>query len=272
MALIQAVSCCIHTLNFTHEKSLCVNSKSKFRNQSQINSFVLGLKTNDDSKNSARMKSLVVYASEGGAEVETTVVVEKPKLRQFQVFSGSPAPFGATARDGGVNFAVYSGSAAAATLCLMSFSDLFEKRLSEQISLDPLTNRTGDIWHVFLKGDFRDMLYGYKFDGKFSPEEGHYYDSSQILIDPYAKAVLSRGNFGVLGPDDDCWPQMACMVPFANTEFDWEGDLPLKLPQRDLVIYEMHVRGFTRHDSSRTEFPGTYLGVVEKLDHLKVNV
>lgn len=54
-------------------------------------------------------------------------------------------------------------------------------------------------------------------------------------------------------------------------QFDWEGDLPLKFPQRNLVIYEMHVRGFTNHESSETKYPGTYLGVVEKLDHLKVN-
>lgn len=54
------------------------------------------------------------------------------------------------------------------------------------------------------------------------------------------------------------------------SQFDWEGDLPLKYPHKDLIIYEMHVRGFTRHESSTCEFPGTYLGVVEKLDHLKV--
>ncbi|GMQ07477.1 hypothetical protein CsSME_00051648 [Camellia sinensis var. sinensis] len=93
-----------------------------------------------------------------------------------------------------------------------------QKRVTEQISMDPMANRTGDVWHVFLKGDFEDMLYGYKFDGKFCTEGGHYYDSSQILLDPYAKAVVSRGDFGVLGPEDDCWPQMACMVPSANIE------------------------------------------------------
>ena len=53
-------------------------------------------------------------------------------------------------------------------------------------------------------------------------------------------------------------------------QFDWEGDLPLTYPQRDLIIYEMHIRGFTQHESSRTKYPGTYLGVTEKLDHLKV--
>lgn len=64
---------------------------------------------------------------------------------------------------------------------------LLQKRVTEQIFLDPLANKTGDVWHVFLKGDFENMLYGYKFDGKFCPEEGHYFDSSQIVLDPYAK-------------------------------------------------------------------------------------
>ncbi|XP_057995639.1 isoamylase 1, chloroplastic isoform X2 [Hevea brasiliensis] len=206
---------------------------------------------------------------DGGAEVETAVVVDKPKLGKFQVTEGYPAPFGATASDGGVNFAVYSANAVSASLCLISLDDLLENTVTEEIPLDPLANKTGDIWHVFLKGNFEDMLYGYRFDGKFSPEKGHYFDSSRIVLDPYAKAVISRGEFGVLGPDDNCWPQMAGMIPAAQDEFDWEGDLPLKYPQKDLVIYEMHVRGFTRHESSRTEFPGTYLATVEKLDHLK---
>lgn len=64
---------------------------------------------------------------------------------------------------------------------------LMQDMVTEQISLNPLTNKTGDVWHVFLKGNFENMLYGYKFDGKFSPEEGHYYDSSRMLLDPYAK-------------------------------------------------------------------------------------
>ncbi|XP_047249466.1 isoamylase 1, chloroplastic-like isoform X2 [Capsicum annuum] len=110
------------------------------------------------------------------------------------------------------------------------------------------------------------------------------------------KATVSRGEYGVLGPEDDCWPPMAGMVPSAPDQFDWEGDttegvsstclfyclifvisvywegdLPLKFLQRDLVIYEMHVRGFTNHESSGTKCPGTYLRIVEKLDHLKVN-
>ncbi|XP_056174749.1 isoamylase 1, chloroplastic isoform X2 [Syzygium oleosum] len=215
--------------------------------------------------------ALTVRARDGGAasgEVETAVV-ERPRPSSFQVSRGRPTPLGATARDGGVNFSVYASNAASATLCLISLADLNESRLTEEISLDPMINRTGDVWHVFLKGDFADVLYGYKFDGKFSPEEGHRYDATRILVDPYAKAVISRGEYGILGPEGDCWPQMACRVPSDGDEFDWEGDLPLKYHHKDLIIYEMHVRGFTRHDSSKTDFPGTYRGVVEKLDHLK---
>ncbi|KAF3437290.1 hypothetical protein FNV43_RR20043 [Rhamnella rubrinervis] len=215
---------------------------------------------------------LVVKARDGGGGTQldsAALLVDTTKLRRFQVLLGHPTPFGATARDGGVNFAVYSANAASATLCLFTPSDLEENRVTEEIHLDPTTNKSGNVWHVFLKGDLSGMLYGYKFDGKFSPEEGQYFDSSRVVLDPYGKAVIRRGEFGTLGPDGNCWPQMACTVPSLNDKFDWEGDLPLKYPQKDLIIYEMHVRGFTRHESSGTEFPGTYLGVVEKLDHLK---
>ncbi|KAG6627799.1 hypothetical protein I3843_15G132000 [Carya illinoinensis] len=250
------------------EPQLLTNPKRTFP---KLKKSALNLDTRG--RHSRRSKSsLVVSAREGGgpeAGTATAVVTEKPMLGRFRVSQGYPAPFGATARDGGVNFAIYSANAVCATLCLISLSDLQDSKLTEQIPLDPQTNKTGDVWHVFLKGDFIDMLYGYKFDGEFSPKDGNYYDSSRILLDPYAKAILSRGEFGALGTDGNCWPQMACMIPSFDDEFDWEGDLPLKYPQRDLIIYELHVRGFSRHESSGTEFPGTYLGVVEKLDHLK---
>ncbi|MED6157612.1 Iron-sulfur assembly protein 1 [Stylosanthes scabra] len=219
---------------------------------------------------SKNLNITTVAAVGNGIETETAVVEKPPLGGRFQVSRGYPAPLGATSRDNGVNFAIYSLNAVSATLCLISLSDLHHNKVTECIPLDPLINKTGGVWHVFLKGDFKDMLYGYKFDGKFSPQEGHYFDSSRVVLDPYAKAVISRGEFGALGPDGNCWPQMAGMIPSSDdNEFDWEGDLPLKYPQKDLVIYEMHVRGFTKHESSKTKFPGTYLGVVEKLDHLK---
>ncbi|XP_050375350.1 isoamylase 1, chloroplastic isoform X2 [Argentina anserina] len=194
-----------------------------------------------------RRRAAPVKASDGGGggaagttttTTEAPAVERRPKLRRFHVSEGRPSPFGATPRDGGVNFAVYAGNAVSATLCLITPADLEQDKVTEQIPLDAVNNKTGNVWHVFISGDVKDILYGYKFDGKFSPEEGHYYDASKIVLDPYAK-------------------------------FNWEGDLPLHYPEKDLIIYEMHVRGFTRHESSMTELPGTYLGLVEKLDHLK---
>ncbi|KAJ6800225.1 isoamylase 1, chloroplastic isoform X3 [Iris pallida] len=205
-------------------------------------------------------------ASAGGGK---SPVAEKPTVGDFKVFDGMPAPLGAVACDGGVNFAICSSGASSATLCLFSLSDLKENRVTELIPLDPLTNKTGNIWHIFLAGEFEDILYGYKFDGKFCSEDGHYFDDSRVLLDPYAKAVIGRAEYGVPGPGGNCWPQMACMIPLPDNKFDWQGDLPLHYPQKDLIIYEMHVRGFTKHDSSKTDFPGTYLGAVDKLDHLK---
>ncbi|KAK1275666.1 hypothetical protein QJS04_geneDACA004141 [Acorus gramineus] len=229
------------------------------------NSIVSG----DDFVVSPKVNPFSINAGGGGAESETAVA-EKPRLSGYEVFGGRPTPFGATALNGGVNFAVFSGGASSASICLFTLSDLLENKVTEEVHLDPLINKTGDVWHIFLKGELKDMLYGYRFDGKFSPEKGHYHDSSRVLLDPYAKAVISRGEYGSLGTGGNCWPQMAGMIPsFHDEKFDWEGDLPLRHPQRDHIIYEMHVRGFTKHDTSGANFPGTYLGVVEKLDHLK---
>ncbi|TYH75297.1 isoamylase 1, chloroplastic isoform X1 [Gossypium raimondii] len=258
MDLIRCTSC------FQHSPTLIAPT---FRHRTTPKPNLTTISNNHATVSTTRM---VVKARGGGAAEAETALVDKPKvLKRFQVSDGHPAPFGATIQDGGVNFAIYSANATSATLCLIALSDLQQNRVTEQIPLDPLANKTGDVWHVFLKGNFKDMLYGYIFDGEFSPEIGHYYDSSRILLDPYAKAVISRGEFGALGPEDNCWPQMAGMVPTSEDQFDWEGDLPLRHPGRDLIIYEMHVRGYTRHESSGTKFPGTYCGVVEKLDHLK---
>ncbi|CAM6086686.1 unnamed protein product [Calypogeia fissa] len=182
---------------------------------------------------------------------------------------GRPLPFGPSAMDGGVNFSVHSSGASAVFICLFTEADLQKGRVTAEISLHPNFNRTGDVWHAFLPDIAPNLLYGYRVDGRHSPEEGCCYNPRSILVDPYAKAVISRQEYGSLGSGGNCWPQMAGMVPNIEDEFDWEGDSPPRLKQQDLIIYEMHVRGFTRHSSSKVTHPGTYLGLVEKLVHLK---
>ena len=107
-----------------------------------------------------------------------------------------------------------------------------------------------------------------------------------LLLDPRARAVCSaRGAFGALGPGEadlggspahlglglgPCWPLLAAPVPDpARPEFDWEGDRPPRVPAEELVVYEMHLRGFTRDPSSGVSAPGTFAGAVERLDHLQ---
>jgi isoamylase len=128
-----------------------------------------------------------------------------------------------------------------------------------------------------------------------NPEAGHRFDPSRVLLDPYARGVLSaRRRYAELGPPDlpygspgalglaATWPQAAGTLPAppANSSsasapslvppFDWQGDIgPLQLPPEDLVVYEMHVRGFTAHPSSGVRAPGTFLGLVERLDYLE---
>ncbi|KAL9224599.1 hypothetical protein vseg_000618 [Gypsophila vaccaria] len=197
-------------------------------------------------------------------------MVSSPESLCLEIFEGFPDPLGATLYDGGVNFAIFSKHSVSATLCLFNYSDLHKEKVTKEIPLDKLINKTGDVWHVLLRGNLNNMLYAYKFDGPRCPKEGHYYDPSHIVFDPYAKAVISRGKYGQPRSDGGRWPQMAGVIPSSSDEeFDWQDDQPLNLPKQDLIIYEMHVRGFTQHESSKTKYPGTYLGVTEKLDYLK---
>eukprot|EP00798_Chlamydomonas_sp_ICE-L_P030104 gene30104-35072_t len=109
---------------------------------------------------------------------------------------------------------------------------------------------------------------------------GHRFNNTKVMVDPYAKVMISRREYGQLGPDIDynndytlglaqTWPQAAGAVPGPEAEFDWQGDKPLGLPMEQLVIYEMHVRGYTKDESSGAHAAGTYLGMVEKLDYLQ---
>lgn len=185
------------------------------------------------------------------------------------------------------------------SLVLFTEQDLARGAATHEIPLDPSSNRTGDVWHIALPRLDPSLLYGYRVFGRHQEKSrvvgpdghtalhddaavGHRCDPTEVVLDPYAKAVLSRRRYGALGPkeldytDPDVlglaptWPQMASWLPRPGGDgFDWRGDAPPGLAMEDLVVYEMHVRGFTQHPSSGVEAPGTYLGVVERLDHLQ---
>ena len=172
-----------------------------------------------------------------------------------------PLPYGAIVHEGGVQFAVYSKSATAMRVLL--YKDVNDRNPSRLIELNPDTDRWGDIWSVFVPDLKPGALYHFQADGPYEPVEGHRFDPHARLIDPYAKALageFQRGDDGIVRPPK-------CVV--VDDHFDWGGDRHLRRPLSESVIYEMHVRGFSRSPSADVDEPGSYLGVIEKIPYLK---
>src|SRR5262249_25569164 len=130
-----------------------------------------------------------------------------------------------------------------------------------EVALDPTLNKTGDVWHVLVAGLPPDVLYGYRVFGPWAPKCGHRFDPRAVLLDPYALSVSGGHPWG-RAP----LPRRGRIV---HDDFDWQGDVPPATPLARTVVYELHVRGYTRHPSSGVERPGTYLGLCEKIPHLQ---
>ena len=103
-------------------------------------------------------------------------------------------------------------------------------------------------------------------DGPFDPVQGFWFNKEKILMDPYARAIGGRDVWGV---DPDWNDQYQHRARLVFDDFDWEGDCPLEVPMEDLIIYEMHVRGFTKHQTSGIKHKGTFAGITEKISYLK---
>jgi len=177
---------------------------------------------------------------------------------------GSSAPLGATVGPGGVNFCVYSKSASSLELLLFDSED--DIKPVRAIALDAQKNRTYHYWHVLVPDLKPGQLYGYRAFGKFKPAQGLRFDSGKVLLDPYALAVSIPKAYSRAAENT---PAMKSIVVDPST-YDWEGDHPLQRPFVETVIYEVHVRGFTRHPSSRVApaKAGTYAGLIEKIPYL----
>ena len=176
---------------------------------------------------------------------------------------GSPLPFGASVHRTGVNFSIFSKYATACTLMLFQpgAGDPFV-----EFVLDPRSNRTGQVWHAFVEGLDAGAPYGYRFDMQPNPNPAvHRYDPSQVLLDPYARVLSDGGEWGAALPVKR--PHRKSVV--VENRFDWGEDQPLNIPLVDSVIYELHVRSFTRHASSGVTHAGTFAGLIEKIPYLK---
>jgi len=183
----------------------------------------------------------------------------------------SSAPLGATVCPGGVNFSVFSKSATRIELLL--FDDEKQAQPSRVIALDARRHRTYHYWHVFVSGLKPEQIYAYRAHGPFEPKRGLRFDGEKILLDPYGVAVAVPDGYdrgAARRSGDNCATAMKSVVADPG-RYDWEGDLPLKRPFAETVIYELHVRGFTRHPSSGVGSgkSGTYAGLIEKIPYLK---
>jgi glycogen operon protein len=199
------------------------------------------------------------------------------------VWPGRSYPLGATWDGEGVNFALFSEHATAVELCL------FDERGRRELERIPIREQTDQVWHCYLPEARPGQLYGYRVHGPYRPHEGQRFNSNKLLLDPYAKSILggirwSDAQFGYrIGHEDadlsfdrrDSAARMPkCQV--IDPAFTWGDDRAPRTPWHDTVIYEMHVRGFTKnHPEVLPQHRGTYAAlastpVIEYLKRLGV--
>lgn len=203
-------------------------------------------------------------------------------MTESEVQAGNPLPIGGAHQQGdGVNFVLFSRHATGVRLEF--YQGPGDSSPSRSIDLDPVRHRTGDVWHVWVRGVAAGQLYGYRVSGPYLPEEGQRFNPHKLLLDPYARAMDGTENWDFLaarGYDssssladlslstvDDAATMPKCI--FTEDQFDWGMDSPPKHSAADTVIYETHVRGFTIHPSSGVAHPGTFTGLTEKIAYLR---
>ena len=187
------------------------------------------------------------------------------------ILPGRSYPLGATWDGTGVNFAIYSENGQRVELCL--FDD--QNAQCENVELH---ERTAHVWHCFLPGVQPGQLYGYRVHGPYDPDKGLRFNPAKLLIDPYARAIAGKVDWNAaifpyqLGhadedhaiDDRDSGPGVPKGV-VVSPYFDWDQDRPPKTPLSDSIIYELHVKGFTKcHPDVPPELRGTYAGLASK--------
>lgn len=182
--------------------------------------------------------------------------------------TGRSAPLGPSVVDGGVNFSLFSRTASGVDLLLFDRAD--DAMPSRVVPIDP-TSRSYHYWHAFVPGVQPGQIYAYRVHGPSTASLR--FDSGKVLLDPYGRAVVIPRTWdreAARRKGDNAATAMKSVV-VDPAAYDWGGDKPLGLPAAHTIIYEMHVRGFTRHPNSGVAEParGTYAGLIEKIPYLK---
>jgi isoamylase len=217
------------------------------------------------------------------ASIPATVRLEHlgELCESVDIRSGSALPWGAHQVGDGVNFAIFSRNATGVRLEL--YASPSDAAPSRTIELNSPRHRTGDVWHVWVRGIPQGQLYAYRIDGPFHPQQGHRFNPHKLLLDPFATAIAGDGPWDfspargydpvAVPPDvsistvDDAGVMPKCV--FSHDHFDWEGDSPPQHPTSDTIIYETHVRGCTINPSSVVAHPGTFRGLAEKIPYFR---
>jgi isoamylase len=184
---------------------------------------------------------------------------------------GRGAPLGATVVEGGVNFSLFSRTATGVELVFFDRDD--DATPSRVVRIDPTTNRTYHYWHAFVSRVAPGQIYGYRVDGPTDPGRGLRFDPKKLLLDPYGRGMIVPKTYdreAARREGDNAATAMKSVV-IDPRAYDWEGDLPLGRPSSRTIIYEMHVRGFTRDPSSGVgeKTRGTFAGLIEKIPYLR---
>ena len=202
--------------------------------------------------------AFVQHKPQRGVKLQPLDVIEG-----FEVRPGFYNRDGATAASNGVSFTIHSMGATSCTLLLFYPQ---EKEPYAKLQF-PESYHIGNTYSMLVFGlKIEEFEYAFQLDGPYDREKGLLFDKNHVLLDPYAKAVTGQRNWGERPEDDEGFVYHARVV---ENNFDWGNMKQLELPLEDLVIYEMHVRGFTRDESSGVTAKGTYEGLRQKIPYLK---
>jgi len=187
----------------------------------------------------------------------------------FKAWPGQPYPLGASWDGAGVNFALFSKNAAGVDLCL------FNKEGSKEIARVSVKENSGNVWHIYLPEVRVGQLYGYRVHGAYEPKEGHRFNPHKLLIDPYAKAIAGKINWGphafgytqhnpktdlMMDSSDNARIIPKCVV--VDPSFNWGDDAAPRIPLHKSILYELHVKGFSQlHGEVPPKLRGTYAGL-----------
>lgn len=190
-------------------------------------------------------------------------------MSSFKIQPGTPYPLGSHYDGRGVNFALFSAHATKVELCL------FNQNGTEEVSRIAVTVNDNNVWHVYVGGLKPGQIYGYRVYGPYKPEEGHRFNPNKLLFDPYGKKlsgklIWHKAIFGYNpdSPDKDLSFNVLDSAPYVpksvvvEDRFDWEDDIRPAYGFNESVLYETHVRGYTKlHPQVPDRHRGTFLGL-----------